>query len=268
MTRDGRPRRRTFRKHDDSSRCQAPSRRLSEAPDQPVGTGQTAGRTDGSSHKQARPPTRITGQTAHPAVPAARGPLAADPRQRRPLGQRQAVALGNHPAGHRPRMTGNRTAVRVQGAGRCCTQRCSGCGPDGLTRPTAGAALNGAVRPTLSLLGPVPPDCSSGSAGQLLRAGRWAIRGHLVAAGRRSQSAGPAGSAWAARSCWPSVSSSSTASGWARTSRFTSHAAAVGRRSPAKAAANARSPRHRAARCPAVSLRYELRRRQPVQLNR
>jgi hypothetical protein len=41
--------------------------------------------------QQARPPTRVARQAAHPAVPGTRGPLATDPGQRRPLGQRQAV---------------------------------------------------------------------------------------------------------------------------------------------------------------------------------
>jgi hypothetical protein len=41
--------------------------------------------------QQARPPTLVARQAAHPAVPGTRGPLATDPGQRRPLGQRQAV---------------------------------------------------------------------------------------------------------------------------------------------------------------------------------
>ena len=49
----------------------------------------------------ARPPTLVARQAAHPAVPGTRGPLATDPGQRRPLGQRQAVPPGRHPAGHR-----------------------------------------------------------------------------------------------------------------------------------------------------------------------
>jgi len=171
--------------------------------------------------QQAWPPTRVARQAAHPAVPGTRGPLAADPGQRRPLGQRQAVALGSHPAGHRPSMTANRTVVRGPEAGRCCTQRRSEVRLDGLARPTASAALNGAVRPALSLVDPVPPDCSSGSAAQLSARHRQVVPdGPSACAKRLARSAGPARSAWAARSCWPNVSSSSTASGWARTSRF------------------------------------------------
>src|SRR5664280_2593591 len=54
--------------------------------------------------QQARPPTLVARQAAHPAVPGTRGPLATDPGQRRPLGQRQAVPPGRHPAGHRSSM--------------------------------------------------------------------------------------------------------------------------------------------------------------------
>src|SRR5664280_3671026 len=61
------------------------------------------GRTTRRRAAPTRPagPATDPGQAAHPAVPGTRGPLATDLGQRRPLGQRQAVPPGRHPAGHR-----------------------------------------------------------------------------------------------------------------------------------------------------------------------
>ena len=78
------------------SRCSAGTQASTSTTRPPSSTGYTTRPNHpppGCAHSASRPGHRpvVARQAAHPAVPGTRGPLATDPGQRRPLGQRQSV---------------------------------------------------------------------------------------------------------------------------------------------------------------------------------